>query len=194
MKDFSNEEDRRRAIAWAIAVTQGTPLAPQAYEANLLERYARGELTLDQAIAGLDGRVHHVLYRSRAVRPFSDGQLTDLLEQSRAWNEPRDLTGLLVYSRDGHFVQIIEGDALEVHALFARILRDPRHEQVTLLSEAAGPARRFPDWRMAFAVAEPAEFHWLVGYLAARQQHLVQPHVPVTDAHLNTLLHAFGNV
>ncbi|MGI4734796.1 MAG: BLUF domain-containing protein [Janthinobacterium lividum] len=193
MAELSNEADRRHAIAWAVAVTQGTPLAPQAYESALLECYAAGELTLPQVLARLDGRVHHVLYRSRAVRPFSDGQLTDLLEQSRAWNEPRDIAGLLVYSRDGHFVQVIEGDALEVHALFARIRRDPRHEQVTLLSEGAGHVRRFPDWRMAFATADPAEFHWLVGYLAARQQHLVQPHVPITDAHLNTLLRAFGN-
>lgn len=56
MEDLSTEAARRRAIAWAFAVTQGTALAPQAYEADLLERYARGELTLAQAIADLNGR------------------------------------------------------------------------------------------------------------------------------------------
>ncbi len=132
-------------------------------------------------LACLDARVHHVLYRSRAVRPFTDGQLTDLLEQARAWNEAHDLTGLLVYCADRHFVQVLEGDAPAVHGLMARILRDPRHRHVTVLRDAAGDARHFPDWRMAFAAAEPAEFHWLIGYFAARTQHLMQPHRPVGD-------------
>jgi len=193
MEDLPTEAARRRAIAWATALVTDTPLAPQAYEAELLERYAVGELTLNQVLARLDQRVHHVLYRSQAAQPFTDGQLADLVEQSRAWNEQYDLTGLLCYGHHGHFVQLIEGDELAVHALFARILRDPRHRHVTALSDAAGEVRHFPDWRMAFARAEPAEFHWLIDALDARRQRLVLPHVPITEPHLCTLLRAFGN-
>ncbi|AMJ66057.1 BLUF domain-containing protein [Hymenobacter sp. PAMC 26628] len=192
MEDLPTEAARRHAIAWATSLVAGTPLAPQPYEAELLERYARGELTLNQVLAHLDVRVHHVLYRSRAVHPFSEAQLLDLLEQSRAYNEQHDLTGLLCYSRDGHFVQVLEGEAAAVHAVFARIQRDGRHQQVKVLSDAAGPARMFGDWRMAFARVEAAEFHWLIGYLEAHRRHLVLPQVPINDPHLGTLLAAFG--
>ncbi len=47
MEDLPTEAARRRAIAWATALTAGTPMAPHAYEAALLERYAVGDLTLD---------------------------------------------------------------------------------------------------------------------------------------------------
>ncbi|WP_161599620.1 BLUF domain-containing protein [Hymenobacter nivis] len=192
MEDLPTEAARRRAIAWATALVAGTPLAPQQYEAELLERYARGELTLNQVLARLDVRVHHLLYRSRAVHPFSEAQLLNLLEQARTYNAQHDLTGLLCYSRDGHFVQVLEGEATTVHELFAHILRDGRHQQVTVLSDAAGPARMFSDWRMAFAQVEPAEFHWLIGYLEARRQRPALPQIPIDDPHLVALLTNFG--
>lgn len=92
--------------------------------------------------------MHHVLYRSCAVRPFFESQLLDLLEQSRTRNEQRNLMGLLCYSHDGHLVQVLEGEAPAVHEAFARILRDGRHQQATVLSDAAGPYV----WRPAYGL------------------------------------------
>ncbi|WP_158022786.1 hypothetical protein [Hymenobacter coccineus] len=45
----------------------------------MLEDCARDLLALDQVLARLDGRMHHVRYCSWATHPFTDGQLTDLL-------------------------------------------------------------------------------------------------------------------
>lgn len=129
MQQLSDEARRRRAIAWAMALTADTPLAPPAYERELLERFARGELDIDQVLQALDTQVQHVLYRSQAVRPFSSAHLTALLEASRAYNEAHDITGLLCYSA-GHFVQLLEGTTTEVYRLYARIRQDPRHHQV----------------------------------------------------------------
>jgi hypothetical protein len=91
-KQLETERQRRRAIAWAIALTADTAWAPEAYESDLLECYALGELTIDQVLLQLANRaprptlVQHVLYRSRATHPFTSAQLTDLLEQARAYN------------------------------------------------------------------------------------------------------------
>jgi hypothetical protein len=194
MEDLPTEDARRRAIAWATALTAGTPLAPQQYEAALLERYARGQLSLDQVLQQLDGRVHHVLYRSQATRPFTEAQLWELCERAQDWNAQHGLTGLLCYCPDGHFAQVFEGAADDVQDLLGRIQADPRHRDVHVLSHAAGPARLFPDWRMAFALAEPAEFYWLVGYLEARQQRLLKPQFPITGEHLRTLVTAFSQL
>ncbi|OGX91421.1 BLUF domain-containing protein [Hymenobacter coccineus] len=192
MDDLSTEDARRRAIAWATALAAGTSLAAQPHEAELLEHYARGEMTLNQVLARLETQVHHVLYRSQAAHPFSEDQLLELLEQARVGNEQHNLTGLLCYSHDGHFVQVLEGEEMAVREMFAHIQRDARHQRVTVLSEAAGPARMFGDWRMAFARVEATAFHWLIGYLEARRRNLLLPHVRIDDPHLVSLLAAFG--
>jgi hypothetical protein len=191
MNDLNTEAKRRRAIAWAIALTAETSLAPEQYEWELLECYALGTLTLDQVIQHLDTQIHHVLYRSKAVHLLTDRQLIDLLEQSRAWNEAHNLTGLLCYSSDGHFVQVLEGPAAEVCALFAKIRQDTRHYRVQALSNRATPLRWFADWRMAFTQVAPADFYWLMSYLEAQEHNLVLPQLPVAEPHLLTLLDAF---
>ena len=174
--------------AWAL--DDNTSLVPSLEEQALLERYAQGELTLNQVLAQLDHQVHHVLYRSRATSPLTLEQLTDLLDEARSYNERHALTGLLCYG-DGFFIQVLEGAAQEVHTLYAKIQRDPRHRQVVTLSDAASPLRWFADWRMALVHSEPLEMYWLINHLEARHQHLVVPQVPITHPHLLTLLAAF---
>ncbi len=193
MKELQTETQRRRAIAWAVALTANTPLAPQQYESELLEHYARGTLTLDQVLTQLDQRVHHLLYRSRAIHPFSAADLTVLQEQSQVWNEAHGITGLLCYS-NGNFVQVLEGSAEQVHALFTKIQKDKRHYRVQALSDRASDQRWFADWRMAMVQPNLDDFHWLLGYLEAKGHNLVQPQIPITEPHLMTLLSAFSTM
>lgn len=197
MKDFGDEGQRRRAIAWAVALTADTHLVPGQYESTLLESYAQGGLTLEEVLLQLDSRVQHILYCSRAVHPLDSSALTDLLEQSRAYNAGHHITGLLCYSYHGgvgHFVQVLEGSAQEVHTLFAKIRHDRRHYHVELLSNKAGAERLFADWQMAFVEADAAEFFWLIGYLQAKGHNLIVPKIPITEAHLLTLLERFSHV
>ena len=193
MNDLQTEAQRRKAIAWAIALMADTELAPDHYETDLLESYAQGSLTLAEVLHTLDHRVHHLLYRSQAVAPLSEADLAGLVEQSREWNDRHHITGLLCYSQ-GHFVQVLEGSATDVHALYARIRRDKRHCQVQTLSDSATATRWFADWRMAFVGLEPTEFYWLLGYLEAKGHNLVKPQVPIDSPHITTLLQAFSQV
>jgi hypothetical protein len=189
---LATEEQRRRAIAWAIALTADTALAPDHYEVDLLERYAQGELTLLQILDQLDNRIQHLLYRSKATHPLTTGQLAQVVEQAQHWNEKHQITGLLCYSSDRYFVQVLEGPAPAVHALYANIQRDNRHGQVTTLSDKASATRWFADWKMALIETEPADFFWLIGYLEAKVSNLVKPAIPITDPHLLTLLKQFS--
>ncbi|WP_223650217.1 BLUF domain-containing protein [Hymenobacter psoromatis] len=194
MKELASEAQRRRAIAWAVSLTTDTKLAPTPYELELLEHYAIGELTLDEVLYRLDSRVQHLLYRSKATGHFSPEQLTELLEQARANNARCQLTGLLCYASTGDFVQVLEGSALEVHALYKRIQQDSRHQHVQLLRDQATAERWFPDWQMAFVQADAPEFFWLVGYLEAHSNNLPLPQLPITEPHLRTLLAQFSNL
>jgi hypothetical protein len=186
-------ERRRQAVAWVLTLTENTRLAPRPYEQHLLDRYAKGEIALDDIPKLFDARVHHILYRSRATRPWTATELTDLVTQSRPYNTYRDITGLLCYS-EGYFVQVLEGPEASVLELYAAIRQDPRHEQIETLSDAAGPTRWFADWRMALTTPPPTAFYWLLSHLEARRHTLVLPQVPITDPYLLTLLEAFSHV
>jgi hypothetical protein len=194
MKEPQDEAQRRHAISWAIALTAETHLAPEQYETELLEEYAQGKLTLDQVLHQLDSRVQHILYRSEAVHPLSSEQCTELLEQSRSWNEQHQITGLLCYSSSGHFVQVIEGPAKQVHTLFAKIRQDRRHTKVMLLSDKASATRWFAGWEMAYVETKPQDLFWVMGYLDAKSSNLLRPQRPIVEPELLRLLDKFSHI
>lgn len=93
--------------------------------------------------------------------PWSRPDLLELLRAARAKNASLGITGVLLH-RQGRFVQLLEGEADDVHALYATIRADDRHRDVTLIWDGRGDARWFADWWMAFRdleedpVTEPA--------------------------------------
>lgn len=189
MADSSHlqEAKRRRAVAFAVAFTANTPIAPKRYERQLLALYQTGELTIDEVIARLEKSTYHVLYRSKATHAPTEVDLQALLEWSRTYNAAHDLTGLLLYS-DGRFVQLVEGPEATVRALYARIQQDTRHTQVVTLSDGPSPQRWFTDWHMAFGQVEAPDLHQVLGVVEDQGPLLA----PIMDPHLQTLLHAFG--
>ena len=73
----------------------------------------------------------------------SQDSIKAILDVSRANNARDGLTGVLV-ACEQHYVQLLEGDPAPVKRRFQRIMQDPRHERVRIVSceEAAG--RMFP--------------------------------------------------
>jgi hypothetical protein len=181
------EAARRRAVAFAIALTADTPLAPKRYELLLLDRYQRGELSIDAVIRLLDESTYHVFYRSQATYFPSEAQLQDILDWSRAYNAQHHITGLLLYS-DGRFAQVIEGEEKEIHSLFDKIAQDSRHQHLFIISEGPAPYRWFADWYMAFGQVEPVELSQLLRVVETGRQ----PLYPLADPHVQTLVEAFG--
>lgn len=90
-----------------------------------------------------------LVYMSSASEPFDDDDLAAVLEHARSRNTADGLTGLLVH-RAGRFMQLLEGPYDAVIATYARIVADPRHEEVRLLVEESIHTRRFPEWSMAY--------------------------------------------
>ena len=91
-----------------------------------------------------------LLYASRVVAGFDNEELTAIVRQSRGANPQHGITGLLCYS-GGIFLQVLEGGRSAVNQLYGRIVADPRHTQVELLSYAEIDERRFAGWAMAQA-------------------------------------------
>ncbi|RZK32046.1 MAG: BLUF domain-containing protein [Hymenobacter sp.] len=178
---------QQRALEWAIALS--TASVPGT--AEQLAAYV-AQLPPAQPVPLQVPGVYHLLYCSQAVHVFKEEQLADLLESSLARNERCNITGLLCYG-NGHFVQVLEGEAAQVEAVFARIARDRRHRLVHVLSRGVGPARRFDDWRMAFAKNQTHEFYWLITFLQAHHHQLLLRQVPVAEPSLTTALAKFSS-
>lgn len=171
-------------MALVVALTANTPLTPQRYERQLLDRFEQGEIALEELEDLMAASVHQVLYHSWATGTPTPADLQALLEWSRPHNAAHGITGLLLYS-DGRYVQALAGPEAAVEGLYGRIQRDTRHARVELVSRGPGP-RRFAAWSMDFGHVTP--IHLEEALIAIQVQ---APAPAVRDPRLQALLQAF---
>lgn len=94
--------------------------------------------------------LEQVIWVSAAKRLFTPEELVRLLTRSRAANQAREITGLLLYHRQS-FLQLMEGPTDKIEFVFEnRIMTDSRHTDVTVLLRRSVTTRNFPDWSMGF--------------------------------------------
>lgn len=124
--------------------------------------------------------MHHIIYGSRALRPFSDDDLLTLLLQARSHNQLHAISGALVYG-NGQFMQVMEGEEPALANLYERLLRDPRHTQLVKYADKAIAERSFSEWSMAFQPVTEAQFTGLMGYVPAAHFAGTAPSLGQTD-------------
>ena len=93
--------------------------------------------------------LHEIIYVSLASEEMTTQQLDALLVESRRYNEKSGVTGVLVYHQR-EFLQLLEGEADAVNALFEQIEVDQRHQQVYKLWDGPINERSYTRWSMAF--------------------------------------------
>lgn len=92
-----------------------------------------------------------LIYASKVSAQFGPMDMHDILDRSRRNNTENGITGLLVMA-DGYFFQALEGDRAAVHQVYAKILRDSRHNQSEILSSTEIQKRLFFDWSMGYVL------------------------------------------
>ncbi|QKG57691.1 BLUF domain-containing protein [Hymenobacter sp. BRD128] len=179
-----NPEDRAKAARYqSVAGYFSKPL-----DARILSRILRLHWEANgpgHRAPIVPDNLHYLVYQSYATVPFGDLQLAKLLTQSRAFNASNGLTGLLLYSH-GNIVQVLEGSKANVHAVFSRIVQDPRHTHIIKLADGAAPHRLFTQWSMGFRAMSPADFRHLTGYINPEQEDYLarSPGLPDTELHV----------
>ncbi len=88
-----------------------------------------------------------LLYASRAAQAANAEDLAAILRQCRAHNPAHGITGVLCCS-DDLYLQVLEGGRSAVNRLYNRIVADPRHKEVELLSYQQIGERHFAGWAM----------------------------------------------
>ena len=92
--------------------------------------------------------LYQIIYTSESNNIMTNEELQEILIRSRINNSRTNITGSLIYV-DGVFLQILEGERVDVEAIADKIRRDGRHSRFNVLYEAAIPVRLFGAWQMA---------------------------------------------
>jgi hypothetical protein len=87
-----------------------------------------------------------LIYRSQPFG-FDNAMLAGILLGARRNNLRDDITGALICRHD-LYLQLIEGPADAIDALYGRIVADDRHVDVRLLLMGDVTERMFPTWAM----------------------------------------------
>lgn len=95
---------------------------------------------------------HQLIYVSQPTIEFVDEALLDILKIAQIENHKQRISGLMVY-HNGKFMQLLEGDEINVKNLFAKIQRDTRHTDIKVLLERDSAKRCFSTWAMGFGMS-----------------------------------------
>ncbi|MEO7787273.1 MAG: BLUF domain-containing protein [Sphingomicrobium sp.] len=87
-----------------------------------------------------------LIYRSEPFG-FDSAILAGILVRARHNNRRNEISGALI-CRNDVYLQLIEGPAGAIDALYAKILVDDRHCDITLLLSDTVEQRIFPEWTM----------------------------------------------
>lgn len=92
--------------------------------------------------------MHVIAYTSEIDTSENEEQvIADIVKVSKENNANTDITGVLFF-HEGRFLQIIEGEEDQLHALMDTISADPRHKDVRILIDSEEPVRSFASWKM----------------------------------------------
>lgn len=86
------------------------------------------------------------LYLSTAPN-LENGDLEDILESCQRNNRERNVTGLLLYN-GRNFMQLLEGEEVDLLWVMRRISTDQRHSGISVLEDMSAKERACPDWHM----------------------------------------------
>lgn len=89
------------------------------------------------------------VYISSARLMLQDREISSIVKASQVNNKELGITGILLYN-SGNFMQLIEGEAPNVDALYKKINQDKRHRDMTLLLTENITHRNFEHWLMGY--------------------------------------------
>lgn len=96
-------------------------------------------------------KITQLCYASKRVESEENllEELREILVKSRSNNEKNDICGVLYYAK-GYFFQCIQGEYENIMALYNKIRKDDRHNQIKLVQHKSIQERCFYKWSMKY--------------------------------------------
>jgi hypothetical protein len=95
--------------------------------------------------------VYQLIYTSQSTPEMTEKVLIDILIKAQVNNFRNKLSGMLVL-KNSNFMQLIEGNKIDVIALYNKIKNDSRHKNVKIILEAVRSDREMPSWAMGICI------------------------------------------
>lgn len=93
--------------------------------------------------------MRQIIYESQSTGARASHDAPGILNGARPFNGLNGVTGLLC-AADDRFLQLLEGPDESLDVAMSRILKDPRHRDIQVLSDQPITERVFADWSMAY--------------------------------------------
>ena len=93
--------------------------------------------------------IYCLCYISKKKNHLKNNDIQNIVSYSQDNNAAKQITGVLISYKE-HFLQYLEGDSIEVYALFDKIKNDSRHSEIHMLQYSPLKNRLFSDWSMAY--------------------------------------------
>lgn len=88
-----------------------------------------------------------LVYVSNRKSNCTNEEIEKILASCKKNNPPLNITGVLLFS-DTKFIQLVEGDAKVIMALYDKIKKDNRHTSPMMISYNPIKEKSFPSWHM----------------------------------------------
>ena len=134
--------------------------------------------------------LYFLLYVSSATTLFTRPEVDEILAISRRNNSALGISGILLY-KDGNLMQLLEGEPRAITDLYAKIGRDPRHHDLTLIWDGSEDQRQFPGWSMAFRDLDGPNARGTPGYSEFLTTPLTSSQLTTDVTHCQQLLNLF---
>lgn len=99
-----------------------------------------------------------LIYTSKPAPQLTEQSLIDILIDAQQYNQSEGISGFLLY-RHEKIVQLIEGDELNVKALYHKIKKDSRHGDIVIQHSGFANTRCMPFLGMGLCFMEEINHH-----------------------------------
>jgi len=126
-----------------------------------------------------------IIYISTKTKNFSEEELGQLVESASQFNAANNITGCLIYN-GMNFIQLIEGEAEDIHRCMERISADDRHTGIVVVRDLDIEKRECPDWNMIGRKVAPKQVE--------QEQADVSQLLALAEANTKTLFTSFSSL
>lgn len=93
--------------------------------------------------------IRQLIYVSEAQKSLTKLDFNAIIKVAIKNNEEMGITGILIFE-NGHFFQLLEGEAIHIDNLLSILRKDSRHKNIQIIYDKINSNRLVANWAMSY--------------------------------------------